>query len=1561
MMRTAFPVRCLAAVFGVWAVILGIGDRIILGDEASAKYLVGTAKVEITPDYPVRLAGYASRRDEVSKVAQPIHVRALAIGDDSTGGPVVLVNVETCGFPADLVETVCRKIAEKASIDRSRIAVCSTHTHSAPWVLGYAPYISNTPVPEEHLRHLKRFRRELEEKIVEAAVTALRHRRPATLAWGRGKVGFAANRRVLRDGVWRGFGVQPDGPTDPRLPVLVARDEKGVPIAVLVGYACHCTTLGGDYMQIAGDWAGFAQEAIEKDYPQATAVVVIGCGADANPEPRGKFEFARQHGLAVGREVKRLLSQSLRPIRGKVRCRFDRVALPLGELPPREQWEQWAKRTDARGRWAAHFLRLLDEGKPLPTSVDYAIGTWTFGDSLAMVFLAGEVVVDYAIRIDREFDPERVWTVAYANDVPCYIPSKRILKEGGYEADSSMVYYGKPTRFAPEVEDIIIDTVQRLLPHEYYSQEKQRDFPPPKNPEEARRAIRVPPGLRVELVAAEPLVVDPIAFDWGPDGALWVVEMRDYPEGMDGKGKPGGRIKRLTDTDGDGKYDRADVFVDGLAYPTGVKVWRRGILVSCAPEILYFEDRDGDGRAEHREVLFRGFGEGNQQHRVNGLRFGLDNWIYIGNGESGGAIVSLKTGKKVSVRGRDLRIDPDTGAMETQSGQTQYGRCEDDWGNWFGGNNSDPIWHYVLDEQYLRRNPHLRSMAVRRSICVPPGAAPVYPASRTLARFNDFDRVDRFTSACSPIIYRDRWLGNEYYGNVFVCEPVHDLVYRGVMRPEGYSFRVTRAEAQKNSEFFASTDNWSRPVMVRTGPDGALWVADMYRFVIEHPEWIPYHWRRKLDVRAGEELGRIYRIVPDTKGARPFPKLTDRPPSAWVEALASPNAWTRSMAQQLILWRGGEDLVPALEELVRRSDMPLARLHALYTLDGLDQLSDAVLRKALADRHPGVVRHAVKLSEDRLDENDDLRQAVLAVDPARDAQLRLQLAYSLGACHAPEAARRLGELLASYGEDGWFRRAALSSLRNDNVETVVLVALEEYPNHWSSLSADLLEQSVAFESFGAARAIVVRALDEKRSRRSAWSLAGQLTDLLGRARGGPQTVIGEELWRRIGRQIEEARRTAADAKASLEDRLAATALLGRDAQHRQEDLKSLSELLRPQVAQPLQLAAVARLARLRAEGTSDALLEHWSSLSPRVRERVLDALFSRTAWTLKLLDRVEAGEVTAVDLGAARLSMLRQHHSEEVRTRAERLLSQTVDTNRAEVVAQRAADVRQLSGNAAQGKKVFEKRCSTCHQLEGVGNAIGPDLLALSDRSTSFLLTAIFDPNRALEDRYQSYVAALTDGRVMSGLLLAEAANSVTLVDQEGRQHVLLRSEIEQIKSTGKSLMPEGLEKELSPQDTADVIAYLQSFQPKPKSFPGNEPQPAPVRDDGSFRLFAIHARIYGPSLVFEPEHRNLGYWKSDRDWAAWDVDVTRAGKYRVVMFYACAPESAGNRYLLTIGGQSLTGEIASTGGWANYRSVVLGTVELTTGRTEAVMRADGSVQGALCDLRAIYFLPVGD
>lgn len=415
---------------------------------------IGAASVDITPNYPVRLSGYGNRRTEHEGVEQHIFAKALAIGSDAEG-VAVIVTVDNVGVPGKLREEVLKRLVAKTKLAPERFAVCSSHTHCAPMLLGVLPNLFSMDIPTEHLPNIQRYTRELTDKIEQVVLAALAKREPCKLAWGSGHVSFAHNRRA--------FAFRPE---DHSLPVLRAVGADGKVRAVFTSYACHCTTLS--FNRVHGDWAGCAQEFLEKAFPGAVALTALGCGADQNPNPRGTYELAREYGDALGAEVKRLAASSLKPVTGKLECRTKQISLPFDSLPTRDEWVRKAK--DKATNTAYHAkknLERLERGESLPTALPYLVQVWNFGSELALVFLPGEVVVDYSLRLKRELDSERLWVNAYANDVPCYIPSARVLAEGGYEGATAMMYYDRPTKFAPGIEELIIGAVHELLPQPF--------------------------------------------------------------------------------------------------------------------------------------------------------------------------------------------------------------------------------------------------------------------------------------------------------------------------------------------------------------------------------------------------------------------------------------------------------------------------------------------------------------------------------------------------------------------------------------------------------------------------------------------------------------------------------------------------------------------------------------------------------------------------------------------------------------------------------------------------------------------------------------------------------------------------------------------------------------------------------------------------------------------------------------------------------------------------------------------------------------------------------------
>ena len=1109
------------------------------------------------------------------------------------------------------------------------------------------------------------------------------------------------------------------------------------------------------------------------------------------------------------------------------------------------------------------------------------------------------------------------------------------------------------------------------------AESKAPEFPPAKGPDDSARSITVRPGLKVELAAHEPLVTDPVAFDWGPDGSLWVAEMGDYPNGAtwnkagDPIGEPGGRIRQLFDDDGDGKFDRSTVFLDKVPFPSGVKAWRKGVLVSAAPEIFYAEDTDGDGIADRRETLFQGFVEGNQQHRVNGLQWGVDNWLYVANGDSGGTVKSLKTGQTIDIRGRDLRIRPDTGELQAVSGQTQFGRNCDDWGNWFGGNNSNPMWHYALDDRYQSRNPHYAAPDGKHHVSNRPGASPIFPTSRTLTRFNDFDMADRFTSACSPIVYRDELLfggersqksevgGQENdLSQAFICEPVHNLVHREIIRPDGATFASERASDELNSEFLASADSWFRPTMIRTGPDGALWISDMYRLVIEHPEWIPAAWQEKLDLRSGHDMGRIYRVVPSDGSPRPFTRLDQLETTALVAALDSPNGWQRDMVQQMLLWRDDATAIEPLKRLASDAKRPTARLHALCTLDGMNAISESLVGRALKDPHPGVRRHAIRIAEQFINSSESLAAAIRELASDSDLQVRLQAAYTLGEWNDPRSGGDLARLAMANRGDRFMVAAALSGIREDNLANAIEAALPEAASQ-NMLVEHLLSIAIGIGKPELLQGALHSVFRKPPSGFAAWQFATATTVLhsLDRRKLDRAKLFDRELANQLLELLSVAKGIAADHKTPDPERVVCIELLGVAATNN-EDLAALAELLRSRHSSAVQAAAVQAMTARNLADTPKLLLAEWPSHLPSLRAQILDRLLARSQWTHALLAAIETQEVSTSEVDARLRQQLLTHRDTAIREQAAKLFANATTTSRSQVLTE-YGHAAQLVGDNERGKLIFTKRCATCHRLQEIGKHVGPDLTALTDKSPASMLVAILDPNRAVEDKFRDYVALTIDGRQFTGMITSETGTSITLTGADAKEQTILRADLDELRSTGRSLMPEGMEKDLSPQDMADVIAFSRSVSAPPKQFPGNEPQVAPARDDGSIRCLAIHARIYGPTLVFEEQYRNLGYWSSLEDHAVWSLDIPRAGKYRVTIEYACADSTAGNRWLLSVAQQTLSGLVEGTGGWDNYRSVNVGEIDLPAGSTELVFRSDGNLQSHLLDLRSIRLGPL--
>jgi neutral ceramidase len=420
---------------------------------------VGVATIDITPEAPIRLTGYAARKQTPSEgILQRLHAKAMAFGTDAQK-PSLLITVDLLGIPANITARLSRQLSEKVGIGPANLVILASHTHGGPELgntLNILQYrgdsFSDSLVVVDDLIRIAEYTEQLSGKLEEVALKAMENRRPSFVTWGQGQAGFAKNRRTE------------GGPVDPSLPMLRIANTDGSLRAVLVNYACHGTTLGGDVNQIHGDWIGEAQKVIEENHPGAIAMVAIGCGADANPDPRGKIEHVALYGKEIADNVKKLLASPLQPLTSPPVASAKTVKLPFAHVPTVPELIKQMEDKSVKGYYARLALERVARGGEIPASVDYPIQIWAFGNEFAMINLPGEVVVDYAVRLKNELGAEKLWVNAYANDAPCYIASRRVIREGGYEAESSMYWYNKPSPLDEGVEDIIIGAVHDLLP-----------------------------------------------------------------------------------------------------------------------------------------------------------------------------------------------------------------------------------------------------------------------------------------------------------------------------------------------------------------------------------------------------------------------------------------------------------------------------------------------------------------------------------------------------------------------------------------------------------------------------------------------------------------------------------------------------------------------------------------------------------------------------------------------------------------------------------------------------------------------------------------------------------------------------------------------------------------------------------------------------------------------------------------------------------------------------------------------------------------------------------------
>lgn len=958
-------------------------------------------------------------------------------------------------------------------------------------------------------------------------------------------------------------------------------------------------------------------------------------------------------------------------------------------------------------------------------------------------------------------------------------------------------------------------------------------------PQDALRSFVVEKGFSLEIVASEPLLSDPVDACFDENGRMYVAEMHDYPFSHEptklnpkGGGKVGaGIVRLLEDTDGDGRMDKSSKFATGLSWPVSVAPFRGGVFVLAPPTLWYLKDTDGDCVADVKEAVFEGFNRDNVQAIANNLKWGLDHRIYAA-GASNPSVLS-RGGKEVLRLGRsDFSFDPRTYEVRAESGGVQWGHSFDDWGNRFVCSNSNHIQQVIFPQRYAMRNPNYTASGFVRSIGKEGGAGPVFRRSapepwrlvrtrRRVAdpRFAGLPESERhptgfFTSAAGVTIYRGAAYP-ELRGQAFVGDVGGNLVHRKLLAANGVGFIATRAD--EGAEFIASSDNWFRPCNFVNAPDGTLLILDMYRETIEHPASIPDDIKEYLNLYSGDDRGRVYRLLSPSKKRLPVERLGDLSTTELVARLESPNGWTRETAQRLIWERQDKSAIGELRRVAATSEEPLGRLHAAYSLEGLSVLSAEGVLAALHDKHPRVREHAVRLSEPFLKSSQAAFSKVVAelsrLADDDDVRVQFQVALSIGEATVgdSEAAAVLAKILTKSTLAPEVRSAALTSVPSDPSNLVAALATSQAENPQLDASAALRELA-AMLGASSDSVPLMRTLNMVFEKKST-SISVKRVLLNGAANGlARRGVRVSDVAARVTPEllafVVSETGIALSSKSAASERIAAigTAIWATEA-----EATRLAELLTPAEPQAVQIAVVKTLTRIGTSKLPGQLLANWKGLSPSVRSEVLDALTQSAPRIEVLLAAVEKGEIRSAEINPDKRQLLLNHANNKVKELAIRVLGRDINADRAAVVKTYEAALA-LTGSVERGQLTFTKKCSQCHKFGMQGFAVGPDITSVQNKSPNDLLIAIMDPSREAQPTFTAYSVVTKQGLVFNGLIVAESAASITLRKAEGKEDIINRSAIEELVSSGKSLMPDGMEKELKEQDVADVITFIKSL-----------------------------------------------------------------------------------------------------------------------------------------------------
>lgn len=963
------------------------------------------------------------------------------------------------------------------------------------------------------------------------------------------------------------------------------------------------------------------------------------------------------------------------------------------------------------------------------------------------------------------------------------------------------------------------------------------DSPFSKSAEEDLATFELAPGFKMELIASEPMISDPVAMTIDESGRMYVVEMAGMPLNKSGVGK----VILLSDTSHDGKMDKRTVFADSLRMPSGVMRWKKGVIVTDPPTVFYMEDNDGDGRADIKNIMLTGFDTSNLEGNVNNPVYGLDNWIYLASsvGIGSGGIYYAADSNGTRLKEGNIRIRPDRRELEPLSGNSQFGHTFDAWGNHLMLNNHYHVYQEIIADRYLKRNPDL---VVSRATQLLADHSEVFSIAKN-PEYQMLTEIGVFTSACGLTAYLGGAFPEEYNTNVtFVAEPASNLIHVDRLKDTGVTFKADRIIERK--EFLASTDPYSRMVNMYVGPDGALYVMDFYRQIIEGPEFMSEEIVKKVNLYNGNDKGRIYRI--SRAGADPV-QWTDRlylgeaTVEQLVENLDNKNIWWRLNAQRLLVDRNADNAVPLLISMIKNPEASMGRLHALWTLEGMNKLSTDLILPALKDPLPGIRVNAIQLAELHMNADNRLVDALLQMKDDPDAKVRFQLVCTLGFINTSEADKVRQDLLFKDINDKWVQIAALSANSSQSVAMLNGVLEKFDPSIEAYASLVQLLGGIIGKSQNAAvvKQFIQKGTSGSSDQASAWqaplleglsvgftnrkSLPAGLNNernLLIRTclenSSGAMRKSALHILKVIGLPGESETKTAmlkaeeiaANAKLNQEERAGAIDFISLDDPGPYASF--LRKLIGPQTPILVQLAAIRTLGLIPGEEVTEYLLQRWPELTPEIRIEAINTFFVSDQRVKLLLDKVESGEINKGAISWDQSVRLRSEG--QYMNRARVLLTET-DVTRKEVIGQ-YRDALKLKANAGKGKTVYQMNCAVCHQVAGkLGRTFGPDLGTLHAWPLEDILTNILDPNKSIALGYDMWMVKLNSGKSIQGVISSETPTAITITNTAGEVTHIARQDISSLATMAMSAMPVDFEKKIDKQQMADLLAFLKELE----------------------------------------------------------------------------------------------------------------------------------------------------